>query len=203
MTQLAADSRSASHFAFCRLSINVILRQRKGVADESDLGGVLAGGEDFDDVEAETDVGEVEQTQPCYGTFGHAALFVIVDGVRRAAALFGGTGFHLDEDEGVFGLVAADKVDFAAAGRDEVAVEDAVAVAAEVAFGLALAPLSENDMARQRFLRARVAFAPPVEKSGDGRGRGHDCGGLRGVRAHHSLCGGRSHTADSARRFRA
>ena len=159
---------------------------------------VLAGGEDFDDVEAETDVGEVEQTQPCYGTFGHAALFVIVDGVRRAAALFGGTGFHLDEDEGVFGLVAADKVDFAAAGRDEVAVEDAVAVAAEVAFGLALAPLSENDMAREG-LRARNGFAPPVEKIGDGRGRGHGDGELRGVRAHHSLCGGRSHTADSAR----
>ena len=184
-----------------RTSINVILRQRKGVADERDFGGLLARGEDFDDVEAEADVGVVEQAQPGHGAFGHAALFVIIDGVRRAPAFLAGPGFHFDEDEGVFFFVAADEIDFAAAGRDEVAVEDAVAVAAEIFLGLTFTPLSEDNVAGQGF-RPRTAFAPPVEKSGDGRGWGHGCGGLRGVLAHHSLCGGRSHTADTLRRAR-
>ena len=159
------------------LSINVVFRQREGIADEGYFGRVFARGEDFDDVEAEADVGDVEQAQPGHGAFGHAALFVIVDGVGRASAFFGGARFHFDKDKGVFRLVAADEVDLAAAGWHEIAVEDAVAVAAEVALGLAFAPLSENDVAREG-LRARSGFAPPVEKSGDGRGRGHGDGGL-------------------------
>ncbi len=182
-------------------SVDVIPRQREGVADEGDFGVVFARGEDFDDVEAEADVGEVEEAQPGHGAFGHAALFVVVDGVGWAPAFLAGAGFHFDEDECFFRFVAADEVDFAAAGRDEVAVKNAVAVAAEVFFRLPLAPLSEDNVAREG-LRPRVAFAPPVEKSGDGRGRGHVVGGLRGVRAHHSLCGGRSHTADTRRRAR-
>ena len=197
-------ARTAGTIAFqeaSRVSIDVILRQGECVADESDLGGVLARGEDFDDVEAEADVGIVEETEPGHGASGYAALFVIVDGVGGASAFLAGPGLHFDEDEGLRFFVAANEIDFTAAGRDEIAVEDAVALAAKVFLGLTLAPLSEDDVAGQGF-RPRTAFAPPVEKTGDGRGWGHGIGGLRGARAHHSLCGGRSHTADTPRRAR-
>ena len=180
------------------VSINVILRQREGVADEGDFRSVLVRCKDLDDIEAETDVGKIEQAEPGDRALGHTALLVIVDGVGRASALLAGAGFHFDEDESALRFVAADEVDFASPGRDEVAVEDPVAVAAEIFFGLALAPLTEDDVARRR-LRTRTGSAPPVEKCGDGRGKGHGDGGLRGVRAHHNLCGGRSHTADAAR----
>lgn len=181
--------------------IDVIVRQRKRVADEGDFGRVPAGGEDFDDVEAESDVGKVEQSQPSHGTFGHAALFVVIHRVGRSSAFLAGACFHFDKNKSVFFLVAADEIDFAATGRNEVSVKDAVSVASEIFLGLTLAPLSEDDVVRKRF-GTRVAFAPPAEKSGDGRGRGHGCGGLRGVLAHHNLCGGQNHTADIECRVR-
>jgi len=181
--------------------IDVIVRQRKRVADEGDFGRVPAGGEDFDDVEAEADIGKVEQSQPGHGTFGHATLFVVIDRVGRSSAFLAGACFHFDKNEGVLRFVAADKIDFAPAGWNEVSVKDAESVAPEIFLGLMLAPLSKDDVVRKR-LGTRVAFAPPAEKSGDGRGRGHVCGGLRGAPAHHSLCGGQNHTADIARRVR-
>lgn len=130
------------------MSVDVIVRQRKRIADEGDFGRVFARGEDFNDVETEPDVRKVEQTQPRHGTFGHATLFIVVDRVGGTAAFLAGAGFHLDENKCVFGLVAADEIDLAAAGRDKVAVENAVAVTAQILLGLPLAPLSEDDVAR-------------------------------------------------------
>ena len=182
-------------------SVNVILRQRKGVADERDFGRIRARGDNFDNIEAEADVRKVEQAQPGHGALGHAALFVVVDCIGRTSAFLAGARLYLDKNERVLRFVATDEVDFAAARRDKVAVKDAVSVSPEVFLGLLLAPLPEDDVVRKR-LGTRVAFAPPAEKSGDGRGRDHDCGGLRGVRAHHSLCGGRNHTEDMPRRDR-
>ena len=129
-------------------SVNVIFRQGKRVADEGDFRILAIGGEHFDNVEAEADVGKVEQTQPSHGPLGHAALFVVIDGVGGASAQLGGASFHLDENQRVFRFVAADEVDFAAAGRDEIAIENAVAVAAQIALGLTFAPLTENDVVR-------------------------------------------------------
>ena len=182
-------------------SIKVIFRQGKGVADEGDLGGLVVRGEDLDDVEAETDVGVIEEAKPGHGALRHAALFVIVDGVGGASAFLAGAGFHFDEDEGLRRFVPADKVDFAAAGRDEIAVKDAVVVVAEVAGGLVLAPLPEDKVPRKR-LGARLRLAPRGQKSGDGRDKGHGGGGLRGADGHHSLCAGQSHTADIRHRAR-
>lgn len=85
-----------------------MLRQREGVANVVKLRLVSFPGEDLDNVEAEADVGKVEQAQPRHRAFGDLALFVIVDGIRGASALFIGPGFHLDKDQGVFSFVAAD-----------------------------------------------------------------------------------------------
>ena len=201
MFQWGAACGDARPPSKCFRSVNVIFRQGEGVADEGDFGGVLTRGEDFDDVEAEADVGVVEEAEPGHGAPGHAALFVIVDGIGRAAALLAGAGFYFDKDEGLLRFVSAYQVDFAAAGGDEVAIEDAVAVAAEVTGGLILAPLSENNVPRKR-LGARLRLAPRGQKSGDGRDKGHCGGGLRGAEAHHSLCAGQSHTADTRHRAR-
>ena len=109
---------------------------------------MFAGREDFHDVETEPDVRKVEQTQPCHGTFGHATLFIVVDRVGGTAAFLAGAGFHLDKNKCVFGLVATNEIDLATAGRNEVAVENAVAVTAQILLGLPLAPLSEDNVAR-------------------------------------------------------
>ena len=132
-------------------SINVVFRQRKGVADMRDLRIGSPLGQHFDNVEAEADVGEVEQAQPGHGAFGYLPLFVIIDRISRATALLTRAGFDFDKDEGVFCLVTADEVDLTASGRDKVAVKKSEAVLTKVFGRLVFAPSTEDDMVRIRF----------------------------------------------------
>lgn len=119
----------------------------EGVADVDGVGFIE---DDLDDVEAEDDVGFVEECEPRHGALGHEILFGVVDGLAGACGLGGLSGFDLDEDEGVLGAVAADEVDFAAVRGAVVSVEDFVFVAFEEAFGDAFAVAAEIDVVSGR-----------------------------------------------------
>jgi hypothetical protein len=105
------------------ISRPVALGQREGVFDDDDFAVVL-GDDDFDDVEAVADVGEVEHAEPGDGATGDEVLFFAVNGFRGVAEFAGLPGFHLGEDKFIGVEVTANKIDFAAAGGAKVSVED-------------------------------------------------------------------------------
>ena len=115
-----------------KILINKRLRQLEGVFDQVELWpGIVE--DDFHDVEAEEDVGIVQQTQPGQRAPGDELLFVPRHGFARRAVAEAAAGFDFDEDEGAAGFVAADEIDLAAVRRAEVAVEDFESLPAEVA----------------------------------------------------------------------
>lgn len=162
-----------------------------------DLRLVCFPGEDLDYVEAEADVGKVEQAQPRHRAFSDLALFVIVDGIRGATALFIGPGFYLDKDEGIFSFVAAHEIDLTASRWYEVSVKNAEAVLAQMFCRELLAPATEDNVFSLWFFGELV---PPVKKTGDGGESGHEFEARQGVLAHHSPCAGGIHTVDKRHR---
>ncbi len=111
-------------------SVNSRVGQGKRVFDDADLG-CSSVNDDFDNVEAERDVGHLQHAQPGHRAADEQAAFFPVNGVERAAEILGRAGFDLDKNQGVAGFVATNEVDFPAAGTSEVAVKNFVAASGE------------------------------------------------------------------------
>ena len=141
----------------------------EGVAGEGYLG--APGAEDyFHDVHADGDVGVAQHPEPGLSTADQGFFLGFVHGVGGAAQSFRRAGFYFDEDEGL--LFAADQVYLAAGIGAEVAVEDFVAVAAQVAGGGLLSLAAQAEVGRLR-RRRREYLAQRGEKFCDESGRGH------------------------------
>ena len=84
--------------------------------------------DDLHDVEADEDVGVVEQPQPGEGAAGDELLLGALYRLGGRAVAEAAPGFDLDENQRVAGFVAADEIDFATARRAEIAVENFVTV---------------------------------------------------------------------------
>ena len=118
------------------LLINIGVGQVEGVGDVGD-GGLMGGGgdEDFDDVEAEGEIGEVQEAEPGEGALDDAALLVGGDGAEGASEVEARACFYFDKNEGFFFSVAANEVDFASIVSAKIAVEDFEAFSAQGFFG--------------------------------------------------------------------
>ena len=127
--------------------------------------------DDFHDIEAEEDIGAVEQPQPGKCAASDELLFVAGDGFAGSAEGEAAAGLYFHEDEGVVGFVAADEIDFAAARRAEVAIENPIMLGAEIAHGEAL-PFPP-ELVRGVFLAVSGATGRPGEKIGDESGKAH------------------------------
>jgi hypothetical protein len=69
--------------------------------------------EDFDDIEADFGLRQIDLGEVKEGGAGEASLAFEVNGVGGASPLADGAGFDFDEDEAI--VVVADEVDFAVA----------------------------------------------------------------------------------------
>ncbi len=158
----------------------------------------------LDDVEAEEDRGIVQEPEPREGAPRDQVLFLTVNGVGRVAKLEAAARLYLNERKGVARFVAADDIDFAAVGRTEIAVEDLVAAAEEVARGEVFAVAAEP-LARvfTRLRRGRGATRAPGEKSGDGSGKAHGRGAAHGGGRWSNLCAARRRSRGNGRPFHA
>jgi hypothetical protein len=106
-------------------------RQREGILNDHDFA-VIRGDDDFHDVKAVADVGEVQHPEPGDGAAGDEVLFFAVNGLRGITEFAGLAGFYLGEDEFIRVEVAADEVNFATARSAEISVKDFEARAFEV-----------------------------------------------------------------------
>ncbi len=125
----------------------------------------------LDDIEAVIDLRVVEQPQPGQRTAGDELLLGEVHGFDRRSEVLAAPRLHLDEDERVAGPVAADEIDFAAAGRAEVAVENLETLAAQMALRETLPPASES--MPQIFRPAAGKPPPQVRKNADESRKDH------------------------------
>ncbi len=145
-----------------------LLRQQEGTFDHVDVRLPLPD-DHFDDVEAEVDLGPIEQPQPCACAAREEFLFLAIDGVGGASEFAPHPRFHLGEDERVFREVAADEIDFAAALRAEIATENFASVPAQEFFR---EPFAARAEAVPR-IRARIPPDGREEKTGDGSDKAH------------------------------
>ena len=127
--------------------------------------------DDFHDVEAEENIGAVEEAQPGQCAAGDEFLFVAGDGFAGGAEGEAAARLYFHEDKGVIGFVAADEIDFAAAGRAEVAIENPIVLGAQIAHGEAF-PFPP-ELVRGVFLAVSGATGRPGEKIGDESGKAH------------------------------
>jgi len=144
------------------------LRQQECALDHIDARFSLAD-DHLDDVEAEVHLRPVEQSQPRPRAAGGEFLLLAIHRVGGSAFLVAGARLHLGEDERVLRDVAADEIDFTAALRAEIAVENLAAVPAEMFLREPFSASSER-MAR---IRGRVPPGEPGEKTGDGLDKAH------------------------------
>ncbi|MEY2575585.1 MAG: hypothetical protein QOF80_1072 [Verrucomicrobiota bacterium] len=143
-------------------SINIWLGERKGVLDQLETRLRSFRDNHFDHIEAEQDIGIVQQAQPGQAAPGNAFPLVAIDRLERPAEVFSGPRFHFDEYERV--AIAADDIDLAAGAPTEITIQDFVAVLPQELAGQVLPALPKPQM---RGRRTRRAAAPPVRKSGD------------------------------------
>ena len=121
----------------------------------------------------------IKHPQPRQRASGNELLLLEIHGVRGVAEVAGGARFDLDEDELVGRFVAADDVDFAAPTCAEVAVENAMALFAQMLRGKELATAPKR--VRKVFRRRRRRPAEPGENCGDESGKAHGGEGARGA----------------------
>ncbi len=78
--------------------------ERKGIGQVSDLGNLIIGQDDLNDVDADTDLRFVDGPQVVEDGLGDEASFAAVDRGGRPQPLAGGPGLHFDEREamGIF-----------------------------------------------------------------------------------------------------
>lgn len=105
----------------------------ESVFDEVELGKLAGDEKDFEDIKAELYFWVGQQAEPGEGATLDEALFVGIDGIRRAAKGAAGTG--LDFHKGKHIAMARDNVDFSLVRAAVVAIQDAAALGAEVLKG--------------------------------------------------------------------
>ena len=165
--------------------IDVRLWERKSVPDQ--LESRLRPFRDyhFDHIEAEQNIGIVQQAQPGQATARDSFPLVAIDRFERPAEIFSGPRFHLDENERV--AIAADDIDLAAGAAAEITIQDFVAVLPQELAGQVLPALPKPQM---RGRRTRRAAAPPVRKIGDESDKARAHAILSGAIPCRSLCAG-------------
>ena len=102
----------------------------------------------FDDVEAEKNVGIVEQAKPGESAARDAFLFLSTHCLDGPAEIFSCARFHFDEDKRV--VVAADDVDLAATVPAEITVKNFVAFFAQKTDGQFFAERTPPKMFRPK-----------------------------------------------------
>ena len=145
-----------------------LFRQDERALDHVDARLAVAD-DDLDDVEAEIHLGPIQQSQPRTRAARDELLLCTIHRIGGPAIFVAAAGFHLGEDERVLRNVAADEIDFAAAFRTEVAVENLVAVPAEKS----LRELFSAPPERMARVSGRTLPAEPGEKTGDGLDKAH------------------------------
>ena len=143
-------------------SVNIRLRKCEGVPDQLESRRRAFRDNHFDHIEAEQDIGIVEQAQPGQAAARNSFSLVAIDRFERPAEVFPGPRFHLDENERV--VIAADDIDLAAGAAAEITIQDFVTVPPQELAGQVLPALPKPQM---RGRRTRRAAAPPVRKIGD------------------------------------
>jgi hypothetical protein len=105
----------------------------------------LVGGNDhFDDVEAVTDVREVEHAQPGDGSAGNQILFIALHRFGWVAKFASLPGLYLNENEFVCVEIAADEINFTSARGAIVPIEDLVSGTLEMLRGKLLTFAAES-----------------------------------------------------------
>ena len=168
-----------------RHSINIRLGKRERVADQFESGLGSFRDNHLDDIEAEQDIGVIEQAQPGEATARNAFPFVAIDRLEGTAEIFARPRFYLDENESV--ALAADDIDFAAGASAEVTIQDFVTVPPQEPAGQVLPPRPKPQMPGRR---TRGAVAPPVRKIGDESDKVRAHAVLSGAIPCRSLCAG-------------
>lgn len=125
-------------------SIDVGRGELEGVANDFQARFGVRGDHDFDDIEAEQDLGIVEPAQPGERTAGDTLLFLSIDRFERPAEVLTRARFYFDKDERV--LIATDNVDLATGAPFEIAIENLIAVPAQEPAGQFLATRSPLEM---------------------------------------------------------
>jgi hypothetical protein len=146
------------------------LWQRERVANEVNLWLVVVQPH-FHHIEAVVDLRIVQQAQPGQRAAGDELLLREIHGFEGRPEVLTSPRLHLDEDERVARPVAADEIDFAAAGRAEIPVENLEPLRTEMAFGETLAAATEPV---PQILRPAAGEPPPqVRKTVDESRKDH------------------------------
>ena len=127
----------------------------EGVGEVADFEDDAVLGEDFDDVEADFDLGVFEEAEVIEGATGQGATLAGVDGGGGAGPTGNGAGLHFNEDKAVG--VAEDEV-YLAAGGAEIGGEEFEAEFLEMFFGFEFA-----GAAAKVLLRLIALVFPPFE----------------------------------------
>ena len=114
--------------AMQRVSVNEWFGEAERVFDQLDPRLVFRQ-DDFDDIEAEENVGIIEHAQPGERAARDAAALLAANGFEGTAEVFARARFHFHENKRL--AIAANDIDLAARSAAEVAIEDFVALAAE------------------------------------------------------------------------
>ena len=134
---------------------------------------LVAAQQHLDDIEAVVDVRVIEHPQPGQRAAGDQLLLGEIDGLDGRSEIHAAPRLHLDEDERVAAPIAAHEIDLAATGRAEIAVENLVALPAEMALREAFAAASEPVAQIAGLSPQPAARAPQVRKTADESGKGH------------------------------
>ena len=96
-------------------------------------------------------------------------LFLLIDGIKRPAHLFGAAGLHLGKDKGV--TIPTDKIDLTSPRSAEIPAQDFPPETLYIARRLILPPCSEGKM--RVWIRSRRWAGRPAQNHGDDAGKVH------------------------------
>lgn len=89
--------------------------------------------QDFDNVEAEGDIGEFQHAQPRHGASDDAASLFPIHGIERTSKVLTAPGFDLCENEDV--AMTTDKIDLATTVVSKIPIKDLVSLLPQVPGG--------------------------------------------------------------------
>jgi hypothetical protein len=99
-----------------------VLFRLECASDEADLRVRLC--HDLDDIEAKRDIRKIEQTQPFFSGANDSTPFAPSDCATWRSEHFVSARLYFDEHKHLFLSIAAHQIDFTAASRPEIAIED-------------------------------------------------------------------------------
>ncbi len=122
----------------------------------------------FDHIEAESNVGHVEESEPVEGSSADETLFFVIDGIEGASEFLAATGLYLGKDEVL--SITANQIDLSSSRGLEVFPKDLPSLAFKMEGSFALTPSPQREMP----IRIRRRSDRLVQNLGDDAGKGHD-----------------------------